>query len=113
MHIDLNQDDLKQGVLSLVMALVEVIRDTIQLQAIKRMEGENLTPEQIERLGVALMELNLAIESIKREHNIADDMKNVRDGLDDLAAQIVGGLADPVLGRKILRSARMNRGDDL
>lgn len=104
MHIDLDKDDLKQGVLSLVMALVEVIRDTVELQAIKRMEGGNLTPLQVEKLGVALMELNRAINSIKREHDIADGMKSVRDGLDELVADIVRTLADPVCSREISKT---------
>jgi len=51
--IDIDEDNLKSGVLGLVLALVEIIRDALRLQAVKRMEGESLNEEEIERLGRA------------------------------------------------------------
>lgn len=96
MHIDLDKDDLKQGVMGLVMALVEVIRDTLQTQALKRMEGETLSPEQIEKLGEALMKLDEAIEKIKLDNGISESVKQVRDGLDDLVGDVVDAICDPV-----------------
>lgn len=96
MHIDLDKDDLKQGVLGLVMAIVEVIRDALQTQAIVRMEGGTLTSEQKERLGIALRELDLAIESIKEEHGIKSCVDDVRRQLDNLVGDVVDALAEPV-----------------
>jgi len=37
MAIHIDEDNLKSGVLGLVLALVEVIRDALKLQALKRM----------------------------------------------------------------------------
>ena len=68
MVLNIDEKSLKHGVLGLVIALVEVIRDALKLQAMKRMEGGNLTEEETERLGEALMDLDTAIEEIKREH---------------------------------------------
>lgn len=96
MHIDLDKDDLRQGVLGLVMALVEVIRDALQAQSIKRMEGGSLTPEQVERLGVALIELDRAIESIKDEHNIKSVVNDIHNQLDNLVGDVVDALARPI-----------------
>lgn len=96
MHIDLDKDDLKQGVMGLVMALVEVIRDTLQTQALRRMEGGTLSPEQIDKLGEALMKLDEAIEKIKLDNGISESVKQVRDGLDDLVGDIVDAICDPV-----------------
>jgi len=53
MAIDINEDNLKHGVLGLVLALVEVIRDALRIQAFKRMESGILTDEECERLGEA------------------------------------------------------------
>ena len=39
MRIDIKENDLKQGILGLVLALVEVIRDTLEIQALRRMES--------------------------------------------------------------------------
>lgn len=96
MHIDLDNGDLKQGVLGLVMAIVEVIRDALQTQAIVRMEGGTLTPEQKEKLGIALRELDLAIESIKEEHGIESCVDDVRMQLDNLVGGVVDALAEPI-----------------
>lgn len=96
MHIDLDKDDLKQGVMGLVMALVEVIRDTLQTQAIRRMEGGTLSPEQIEKLGEALMRLNEAIEKIKLDNGISESVKQVKDGLDNLVGDIIDDMCSPV-----------------
>lgn len=96
MHIDLDKDDLKQGVMGLVMALVEIIRDVLQTQSLKRMEGGNLTPEQIEKLGDALIKLDEAIEKIKFDNGISDSVKQVRDGLDDLVGDIIDDICSPV-----------------
>ena len=43
MVIDIDEKNLKHGVLGLVIALVEIIKDTLKLQAVKRMEGGSLT----------------------------------------------------------------------
>ena len=93
MPIDIDEDNLKHGVLGLVLALVEIIRDTLRLQAFKRMEGGSLTEKEIERLGEALMDLDVAIEEIKKEQGITESVKSVRDGLDSIV--------DDVLDRKI------------
>ncbi len=65
MVLDIDEDNLKHGVLGLVIALIEVIRDILRLQAVRRMESGRLSEEEIERLGNALMELDLAIDEIK------------------------------------------------
>lgn len=96
MHIDLDKDDLKQGVMGLVMALVEVIRDTLQTQALKRMEGGTLSPEQMDKLGEALMKLDEAIEKIKLDNGISKSVKQVRDGLDNLVGDIIDDICSPV-----------------
>lgn len=90
MVLNIDEQDLKQGVLSLVLALVEIIRDTLKLQAVKRMEGGGLTEEETERLGSALMELDLAIDRIKEEHGVSESVQSLREQLDG----IVEGLVD-------------------
>jgi hypothetical protein len=92
MHIDLDKDNLRDGLLGLVMTLVEVIRDALEAQSIKRMEGGRLTDEQIEKLGKALIELNSAIESIKNKHNINGVVSDIHNQLDNLVCDIVDTL---------------------
>lgn len=94
MKIEIDDKDLKHGLLGLVLAIIEVIRDTLRIQSIKRMEGGSLTEEQTNRLGVALMELDKAIEKLKEEQGVSEAVRSVRDGLDDLVDGMVRKLAD-------------------
>lgn len=98
MPIDINEDNLKHGVLGLVLALVEIIRDALKLQAVKRMEGGSLTEEEIERLGRALMELDVAIEQIKEEQGVTESVQNVRDGLDNMVNDVIDKMINPEKG---------------
>ena len=93
--IDIDADNLKHGVLGLVIALVEVIRDALKLQASKRVEGGSLKEDEVERLGQALMELDTAIEQIKEEQGIAQAVQSVRDGLDNVVDDLLDQMINP------------------
>jgi hypothetical protein len=94
MPINIDEKNLKHGVLGLVVALVEIIKDALKLQALKRVEGGSLTEEEIDRLGEALMDLDAAIEEMKTEQGISESVRSVRDGLDT----IVDELLDKMMG---------------
>ncbi|MEW6034240.1 MAG: gas vesicle protein K [Chloroflexota bacterium] len=95
MILDVNEGDLKNGVLGLVVALVEIVKDVLQLQAVKRMEGGSLTEQEVERLGEALMDLESAIDKIKVEIGITESVKAVRDGLDRAVDDVIEGILNP------------------
>ncbi|MFQ5987869.1 MAG: gas vesicle protein K [Dehalococcoidia bacterium] len=93
--IDIDEDSLREGVLGLVIALVEIIRDALRLQGFKRMEGGSLSEEEIERLGAALMDLDVAIEDIKEDYGITTTVRQVRDGLDDIVNDVIDQFINP------------------
>jgi hypothetical protein len=95
MAINIDEKNLKHGVLGLVIALVEVIRDTLKIQAFKRMEAGNLSEEECEQLGKALLELDSALEEIKVEQGISESVQAVRDGLDDIVNDVIDNLINP------------------
>ncbi|MDI6885353.1 MAG: gas vesicle protein K [archaeon] len=95
MVLDIDEDNLKQGVLGLVIALVEIIRDALKIQAMQRMESGRLSEEEIERLGKALMDLDIAIAEIKEGQGIIETVKSVRDGLDDLVDEVIDKMVNP------------------
>jgi len=95
MPVDIDEKNLKHGVLGLVIALVEIIRDALRLQAMRRMEGGSLTEEEIDRLGQALMDLDTAIEELKKEQGITESVKSVRDGLDNIVDEILDKMINP------------------
>jgi hypothetical protein len=95
MPIDINEDNLKHGLLGLVIAIVEIIRDALKYQALRRIEGGTLTEEELERLGTALEEIDIAIEEIKKEQGISESVKSIRDGLDDIVDDLLDRIANP------------------
>ena len=95
MALTISEKNLKHGVLGLVIALVEVIRDALRIQALKRIDSGLLTDEECERLGEALMELDIAIEEIKEEQGITESVQAVRDGLDDIVDNIIDRIINP------------------
>lgn len=98
--INIDEDNLKKGLLGLVIALVEIIRDALKHQAIRRMEGGSLTNEEIEGLGRALEEIDIAINRMKKEQGVTEAVQSVREGLDN----IVGGTLDQIINlREVAR----------
>ena len=95
MAIEIDEGNLKQGVLGLVVTLVEIIRDALQHQALRRMEGGSLTDAEIEGLGEALSELDNAIEEIKEEMGIAEVVRSVREGLDSVVDDLLDNFLNP------------------
>lgn len=93
--LDIDEDNLKHGVLGLVLALVEIIRDALKTQAFRRMEDDTLTEEETERLGRSLWELDRAIEEIKYEQGVSESVKSVRDGLDRIVDDVVDRIMNP------------------
>ena len=93
--IDINEGSLKNGVLGLVLAVVEILRDALQNQASRRIDSGSLTDEEVERLGSALADLDGAIEGIKREQGLEQAVQSVRDGLDDVVNDVVQRTIDP------------------
>jgi hypothetical protein len=89
MSVNLDEDNLKQGLLGVIVALVEIIQEVLERQAIRRIEGGNLSDKEIERLGLALSDLREALDNLKKENDIEEAVRSVRDGLDRAADELI------------------------
>jgi hypothetical protein len=56
-HVDVDPEGVEQGLARLVLTLVEFLRQLLERQAVRRMEGGSLSDEEIERVGLALLKL--------------------------------------------------------
>lgn len=56
-RVDVDPDGVEQGLARLVLTLIEFLRQLLERQAVRRMEGGSLNDEEIERVGLALMRL--------------------------------------------------------
>ena len=106
MVVDIDEKNLKHGLLGLVIAVVEVLVDTLKAQAAHRMDGGSLTEEEIDRLGEALMELDDAIDEIKREQGISEAVQSVRDQLDELADTVINDILGADILDEVTRESR-------
>jgi len=70
-HVD--SEKVEQGLMKLVLALVEFLRQILEKQAIRKMESGRLTTEEIDRLGTTLMKLEEKIKELQ-EHFAIDDL---------------------------------------
>lgn len=95
MALQVDEESLKHGVLTLVVTLVEVIQEALETQAVRRMEGGELTEEEQNRLGEALLELDEAMDQIKADHGITASVTDLHRGLDEVVDEVVDKLINP------------------
>jgi hypothetical protein len=72
-RLNLEPEKLEQGLAKLVLSLIELIRQLLERQAIRRMEAGSLSSEEMERLGTTLMKLEKRVQELK-EHFGVDDL---------------------------------------
>lgn len=76
-RVNVDAQSVEQGLAKLVLTLIELIRRLLEKQAVRRMEGGGLTPEQVEELGLALMKLEEKIGELKRQFGLEDEDLNI------------------------------------
>ena len=70
-------EDVQRSVARLVLTLVEFLRQLMERQAIRRMEAQTLTPEETERIGLALMRLEETIRDIGARFGLGPEDLNL------------------------------------
>ena len=78
--ISADAEIVENGLAKLVLSIIELIRRLLEKQALRRMDGGNLSEEEIERLGNALMKLEEKMEEIKRVFGLSEDDLNLKLG---------------------------------
>jgi len=63
-RIDIDPEDVERGLAGLVLGVVELLRQVLERQAVRRMEGGSLTDVEIERVGLALMRLERKVKEL-------------------------------------------------
>jgi hypothetical protein len=79
-RIDLDPDDIERGLAGLVLTLVEFLRQVLERQAIRRMEGGTLSDDEVERVGLALMRLEEKVGEIAAQFGLDQDDIQLRIG---------------------------------
>jgi hypothetical protein len=76
-RIEAGPEDIEAGLARLVLTIVELLRQVLEHQAVRRMEGGGLTDEEVERMGLSLMRLQERLEEIKTAFGLAGEELNI------------------------------------
>lgn len=79
-RISADPEIVENGLARLVLSIVELVRRLLEKQALRRMDAGNLSEEEIERLGSALMKLEEKMAELKRAFGLSDDDLNLSLG---------------------------------
>ncbi len=75
--LDLDPGQIERDLCRLVLTVVELLRQLMEKQAIRRMEGETLNEEEVERLGLAFARLDEKMEELKEVFGLNDEDLNI------------------------------------
>jgi Gas vesicle protein K len=76
-RIDADPENVERGLAQLVLTLVELLRQLMERQALRRVEAGGLDDETVERLGRTLMALALRMEELKGVFGLTDEDLNL------------------------------------
>ena len=76
-RINADPERVEQGLARLVLTVIELLREILEHQAVRRMDGGTLTDEEAERLGLALLKLNHRMDELKAIFGLRDEDLNI------------------------------------
>lgn len=76
-RINADPERVEQGLARLVLTVIELLREVLEHQAVRRMDGGTLTDEEVERLGLALLKLNQRMDELKAIFGLRDEDLNI------------------------------------
>jgi hypothetical protein len=79
-RINTDPERVERGLAQLVLTVVELLRQLMERQALRRIDKGSLTEDEIERLGQAFMKLEERMNELKREFDLEDEDLNLNLG---------------------------------
>jgi hypothetical protein len=76
-RVEADPENVERGLAQLVLTIVELLRQIMERQALRRVEAGNLDDETVERLGRTLMALETRMEELKETFGLEDEDLNL------------------------------------
>jgi hypothetical protein len=76
-RVEADPENVERGLAQLVLTLIELLRQLMERQALRRVEGGGLSDEQVERLGRTLMLLADRMDELKEAFGLEDEDLNL------------------------------------
>ena len=79
-RIDANPQSVEKGLAKLVLTLIDLIRQLLEKQAMRRMEAGSLSDDQVENLGMTLMKLEDKMKELQAVFGLEERDLNINLG---------------------------------
>lgn len=79
-RLPLDSSKVDQGLAKLVLTIIELLRQLMERQAMRRVESDSLSDEQLEELGLTLMRLEEKMEELKNIFGLETEDLNIELG---------------------------------
>lgn len=76
-RIDTDPESVERGLVTLVLTLVELLRQLMERQALRRVDAGDLTETQIERIGTTLMLLEQRMDELRDHFGLTPQDLNI------------------------------------
>ena len=76
-RIESDPESVQRDLFKLVLTLVELFRQLMEAQALRRVDEGDLADDQVESLGLALMHLEEAMDELKQRFDLTADDLNI------------------------------------
>jgi hypothetical protein len=79
-RVNADPENVGRGLAQLVLTIVELLRQLMERQALRRMDGGTLTDDQVEVLGRTFMELDKRMEELRETFALDEEDLNLNLG---------------------------------
>ncbi len=79
-RINADHENLERGLAQLVLTLIELLRQLMERQALRRIDAGSLDDEEIERLGRTFLALSERMDELKQTFGLTDEDLNLNLG---------------------------------
>ena len=79
-RVNADPENVERGLAQLVLTIIELLREIMERQALRRIDGGQLTEEQVERLGQTFMELDKRMAELRETFGLTEEDLNLQLG---------------------------------
>ena len=76
-RLETDKESVERDLFKLVLTVIELIRQLMEKQALRRVDEGDLTDDQVEGLGLGLMHLEEAMEELKGRYGLTTEDLNI------------------------------------
>ena len=76
-RLETDKESVERDLFKLVLTVIELVRQLMEKQALRRVDEGDLTDEQVEGLGLGLMKLEEAMEELKDRYGLTTADLNI------------------------------------